>query len=110
MFTDSELKKRSGLERTGIPPHEDNAKESQHSSSQPSKPDKAPVVKSTDKNRGQSSWRVKASDDDMRYMVFHCQYHHQMLTLDETTHFFWNLSNEACVRRAGVTAQTPVAN
>jgi hypothetical protein len=111
LFTDSEPKKRSGPERTGIPPHKDNATESQRSSSRPSKPDKAPVVKSTDKNRGQSSHRrVKAGDGDVRYMVFHWQYHHQMLTLDETTLFFWNLSNEARARRAGVTAQTPVAN
>lgn len=33
-----------------------------------------------------------------------------MLTLDETTLFFWNLSNEARARRASVTSQSPVAN
>lgn len=106
LFTDSESKKRSRLERTRIPPHKDNAEESQRFSSQPSKPDKAPV-KSIDKI-------VKAGDGDVRYMpvVFHCQRHHQMLRvmLDETTLFFWNLGNEARAERAGITAQTLVAN
>ncbi len=38
------------------------------------------------------------------------QTHHQMLTLNKTTHFFWNLSNNTHVRRASVTSQTPVVN
>jgi hypothetical protein len=55
---------------------------------------------------------VKAGDGDgdMRYMAFPCQHHHQMLTLDETTHFFWNLSNNARARRVSVSSQAPVVN
>jgi hypothetical protein len=75
-----------------------------------------PVIKSTDKNHGQSSHQqvklVKAGDGDgnTRYMAFPHQHHHQMLTLDETTLFFWNLSNDARARRVSVSSQATVVN